>query len=430
MNPKSIMNDDINQFFFNRTDFEKRQLDASAADSLSPEHALFLLEQFALPPEEAIMVHVAGTNGKGSVCFYLEQMLLGTGASVAVFSSPHLHSVQERFRINGRDITDRSLRRQIARIEAKIPDTTPFTAFEMMFLTALLAFKEAGCRYWIIETGVGGRRDTTNCIKPHVSIITSISFDHMDLLGSTLPEIAAEKAGIIKPGIPCITSSNQRPEVLAVLKEEASRQHAPLHAIAPYPPANAPAVSALCKPDGSVIHTPMASAVQGENFALADKALQLLGFPATPALYSGLKDRVLPGRIETVSRPGLPVVVLDTGHNRAAITGLLQHAASLPVPRTLLFGALKDKDPQLLLSLLAPAFDTILVTEPASPRAATIDSYHPVHIPLQRYKHPQEALQSALLQTPPYGSLTVAGSFYLTGQIRELLHRAGSGSAR
>ena len=198
---------------------------AGFAKKSSLEDINYLLEQLGNPHKDLKFVHVAGTNGKGSVCAFLEAVLKEHGKTTAAFTSPHLVKVNERIRLNGQDISDERFKDACNRVKECVEAAVEKgvnqpSFFEMMFLMALCIMEEEQPDICLIETGMGGRYDATNVIIPEVSVITSISMDHMEFLGHTIEEIASHKAGIIKKAIPVVTMEQEQ-AVSDILREEA-----------------------------------------------------------------------------------------------------------------------------------------------------------------------------------------------------------------
>ncbi len=291
-----------------------------------------LLEALGVRPEAAPQIkflHVAGTNGKGSVCAMLDAICRAAGFKTGLFISPHLVSFRERIRINGEMIAEAELAAGLSRIRAASGDweTAP-TFFEIATALALEHFQKCGAEIVILETGLGGRLDATNVVTPVVSVLSAIDLDHQQWLGDTLGAIAREKAGIIKPGIPAV-SLPQPEEALAVLREVALERNAPF----------------------TVVHAPMerfplslAGSHQRWNAALALDALAAAGIPASPeAIASGLKNTEWPGRFQALSDR----VTADGAHNPAAARRLVETWREVHGPEkkaTLIVGILKDKD--------------------------------------------------------------------------------------
>ena len=204
----------------------------------SEENVDEILALFGHPEKKFAYIHVAGTNGKGSVCAFLDSMLRMAGKKTGLFTSPHLITTTERMKINGQNISEEAFTEifeellHVVKVREKAGHLHP-TYFEWLYLMAMIWFGRQGIEYGIIETGLGGRLDATNHIaQPVLTIITSISYDHMEILGSTLTEIAGEKAGILKAGVPVICDGSE-PEAVAVIRQKAALLHCPLKVIEP-----------------------------------------------------------------------------------------------------------------------------------------------------------------------------------------------------
>ena len=293
------------------------------------EHIKYLMECLGNPQREIRFVHVAGTNGKGSVCAFLEAFLLEKGWTTGVFSSPHLVSVNERIRLNGQDVSDELFAKACSRVKDAVEEDlkkggTHPSFFEFLFLMALIIFQEIKPDCCIIETGMGGRYDATNLLDPEISVITSISMDHMEFLGNTLKEIAFHKAGIIKPGKQ-VLSCGQEEEVMQVIRDEAGKKQALLEVV------SEDNLNFNEKPgkyidflnSNAYDRKRVAGDFQKENISLAIRAAQLLsGSLSDEKIVNGLRHLVLPGRMEEV----LPRVFVDVAHNMQGIEAFCRTA--------------------------------------------------------------------------------------------------------
>src|SRR5437870_3990074 len=250
------------------------------------------------PQDRLRFIHVAGTNGKGSTCAMLERVYRAAGLRVGLFTSPHLISFRERIQVDRQLIGKAEVVRLVAEMKAlltEFPSEEHPTFFEVVTVMALRYFAEQKCDLVIWETGLGGRLDATNIVTPLVSVVTNIQFDHQQWLGETLPDIAAEKAGIIKPRIPVITTTDQ-PEALAVIAETARRQNAPCTAV--------PA-SEIDRPPLNRIELPLRGLHQRLNAALAVATVRAVEahIPVSDsALRKGLASVNWPGRLQQVTR--------------------------------------------------------------------------------------------------------------------------------
>ncbi|MCA9291698.1 MAG: bifunctional folylpolyglutamate synthase/dihydrofolate synthase [Phycisphaerales bacterium] len=410
-----------------------------------------LLEQLGNPHESVQTVHVAGTVGKGSTVAMIGSILEGCGYTVGQFTSPHVTDVRERMAINGRPI-ERSdfveLMRQVkaASERAQIEPTY----FEILTAAAFRYFADQAVDLAVIETGLGGRLDCTNVITPLVTVITRIDYDHMQILGSTLAEIATEKAGIFKPGVPAITI--EQPEgVEDVLRAEAARIGAPISVInreieyscrfgatqdlGPH--------TRVCviTPTSQFMHVPVP--LPGEhmagNCALALAAVDLLkgmGFKiAEVPLHEGLVRTKTPGRMELIAHR--PRILVDGAHNPASI-GAVMRSVGAHVPydsMVCIFGCCEDKDIASMLDMVALGGDKIIFTRAKSTaRAADPED-------LQRLFTERNGKMSQVAQTlddaldlarravSREDLIFITGSFYLIGEAKKAVHQYETAAA-
>lgn len=317
------------------------------------------LIQLGAPQKKYPAVIIGGTNGKGSVTAMLASILTETGYKVGWYTSPHILSYQERFRIDRKMISGKDFIRSFNRIAGrkKALSTTArgessglidmLTAFEIMTLMAFDWFAQEKVDIALLEVGLGGRLDATNVVRPLLSIITNVKHDHHEYLGNTLAKIAREKAGIIKDGIPVITAA-RRPEALAVIRKTARDKQAPLTVVRPGRSARGPAKWLKGLPGD----------FQKENLALALAALKTLkkkGWKySVNNIKAGLSKVAWPGRLEVVRRK--PLTILDVGHNPAAALALRQSLAKLwpDYKWDLVLGILSRKDAAGIIGNLAP----------------------------------------------------------------------------
>ena len=314
------------------------------------------------PDHQLRFIHVAGTNGKGSTCAMLESIYRAAGLRVGLFTSPHLVSFSERIQVNRRQISRDDVSRLTERIRDVIHsfgDESHPTFFEAVTAMALVYFAEQKCDLVIWETGLGGRLDATNIVTPLASVITNVQLDHQKWLGETISEIAAEKAGIIKPGVPVLTSSDD-PAALTVISEIAHRLNAPLTVVTK---------------NNQHLELPLIGAHQQINAALAIAVAQCLS-PQIPvsdsAIEEGLRTTRWPGRFDVLHRPRGKVVVLDGAHNPAGAETLAAALQSrFPGKRpALVLGTMSDKDCAGICAVLAPLAVRILLTPIPGERGA------------------------------------------------------------
>jgi dihydrofolate synthase / folylpolyglutamate synthase len=368
-------------------------------------------------PERAYPVlQVGGTNGKGSACAMAAAALRAAGHRVGLYTSPHLVRFNERIQVDGAAIDDAALGARIDAIRRACPwheaggEGDRLTYFEFATLAGLLHFAEAGVSAAVVEVGLGGRFDATNAIVPRVTAIARIGLDHTQLLGDTVEQVAFEKAGIFKAGVPAVVHGAQPAGALEVLRAEAARRRAPF-TVAPV---------TWEGPLG------LAGPHQRGNAGLAAAALRALAASGVAldeaALVAGLAGARWPGRLEEVGG-----VLLDGAHNPQGAAAL---AEALPVlrpaqPIELVFGVLADKDHAGMLAALRPAVRRFHLVAPASPRARPVDTVKALAASLgaDADGHPSvaEALACARRAAHRGGAVCVAGSLYLVGEARQLL---------
>lgn len=387
------------------------------------------------PQRDLRFIHVAGTNGKGSVSAMLAEVLKLSGFKVGLFTSPHLEHYRERFQVDGEAIDLETLQQVVTEadraskeVETVHPSLGPITEFELATAAAFLYFKQAGVDLVVLETGLGGRLDSTNVVVPLLTVITTIGLDHQDRLGTSLAEIAREKAGIIKQGIPII--SGVKADVAeAVLKETALAKSAPWRStkeLAWEPQGWDLSGGTLIFPDLGQIHVGLLGEHQLENAAtalLTLSELRELGWNIpTEAVLRGLKEVRWPGRLEIVSRE--PLILLDGGHNPEGIAALirsLEHfQAELAGEKfTFLFGMLHNKELTLLDPLL-PLAKHFIFTAAESGRLAPMDPEVLANYVREKGGVAQsmpnvgEAVAEAM-KSPP---ICICGSLYLVGGVK------------
>ncbi len=355
-------------------------------------------------------IHVAGTNGKGSVCAFIDSILRAAGKRTGLYTSPHLVSFRERIRINGEMISENAVASGLTAIRdlTKDWDHAP-TFFEITTALALAYFQNKKVEYVVLETGMGGRLDATNIVTPIVSVITPIYLDHQQYLGETLPEIALEKAGIIKSGIP-IVAAWQRDEVLGILGHIAMHREAPLHLV----------VTPL-----KGVEIGLAGKHQCWNAALAVHTLSV-AVPDLPpeAIATGLRDVKWLGRFQRVQDN----VILDGAHNPAAARRLAEtwHEEFDGEKATVVIGSLGDKDFAGIWDALRPIADRVFLVPIRSPRTATPEELTKIirHTAPELSCTPAESLAQALVlaRSNPEPVL-ITGSLFLVGEALALLNQ-------
>ncbi len=399
------------------------------------------------PERHGRSVHLAGSKGKGSTAAMTASILRAAGWRVGLYTSPHLVSARERIRLDGVPISEAAVAQLItARLRPAAeryhaaPVEGPLTYFDLHTVLAFLAFQEAGVDWSVIEVGLGGRLDATNVVLPEVSIISALGLEHTALLGHTLAEIAGEKAGIIKPGVPVVTAP-QEPEAAAVLAAVAAARGAPLiqaggvvadgpPVLDGEPPWGQP-VRVAGADGGGRVRLPLLGLHQVENACLAVTAAGLLadgagqGRPTPAQVRAGLAAVRWPGRLEPIERR--PWLVLDGAHTPASARRLAEALELFPHQRRyLILGSAMDKDFAGLAAALCNRADGVLVTDiPDNRRAAAGARLLPVVAPHCRRvaatASPAEALALARSWAGPDDLICGAGSLYLVGALyREL----------
>ena len=385
-------------------------------------NTLKLAELAGNPQKSLRFIHVAGTNGKGSTCAMLESIYRASGLRVGLFTSPHLVGFCERIQINRRFIPETEVTRLISQIQLWlkefIQEEHP-TFFEVVTVMAMRYFADQECDLVIWETGLGGRLDATNIVQPLASVITNIQYDHQKYLGETLASIAAEKAGIIKPGTPVITGADVR-EALEVLRRTATQLGAPFTVVSP---------EAAHQHPLDTLPLPLIGEHQRMNAAVAVAVVRALSqtIPCSDdVVHSGLNRVHWPGRLQLVTRGSGQRVLLDGAHNLGGAESLVAALkAHFPeVSPVLILGILQDKDWGHMCQILAPTACRILLVPVHSERSA---EPHGLAEACRR-ANPQAdvlecaSLRAALAQCDTADFVAVAGSLYLIGEAMELLH--------
>ncbi len=363
-------------------------------------------------------VHIAGTNGKGSVSEYVYRMLRAAGKSVGCFTSPHLVSVTERIRMNGREIPQAEYDTAMAEAAQKHLAVNS-TLFAQQTAAALLWFEKSGVEWAVMETGLGGRLDPTNTLRPEVTILTSIGIDHTDILGATLEQIAAEKCGVIKPGVPVI-SAPQHKAATEMINDTCARLGCRLHVVGNLQTKRASLEGQTLEFDGSEYDIRMIGAMQPVNAAAAVLAAREIGLPQA-AIKAGLKEAVIPCRTQYI--PGEPEMLLDGAHNVSAVDALLitldRYFAGREI--TLLFACMRNKDYAGMADRLGPRCMKAFVTNVDLERgmgAAALQGLFAEYTECSAEDGAEQAFELARDYARENGSLLlVCGSLYLAGYV-------------
>ena len=364
-------------------------------------------------PQHAFQsVQIAGTNGKGSTAAMLDSICRAAGIKTGLYTSPHLVSITERIRVAGVEIT----RAEFAACATAVRevseqlDALP-TFFEQVTAIALLAFRNAGIELAILETGLGGRLDSTTAANAHIVGITQIALDHQDYLGSRIASIAAEKAAIIRRGSRAVIGRQQYPEALDVLLQRCKETGV------------TPTLVASLEPR---VNLALRGRHQLENAAVAIHLAELLretGFDIPhAAILSGLETVQHPGRLELIQHE--PAFLIDGAHNPAGAESLRAYLNEFAHrPLTLVFGAMRDKQLEQIGEILFPVADLLVLTTVDNPRSATSEMLEPIAHRFARGKilkgaDSATALLIALEHTSRDGMICIAGSLYLVGELR------------
>lgn len=435
------------EYLFARTDLERLKPTTATRDLYRLDRMHELAKRLGDPQNALRMVHIAGTKGKGSTCEMVATCLEACGYTVGCYTSPHILDVRERMRINRALVSENAfvdLARRVATVAHEMEaEHGPATFFELTTAMALLYFAEEAVDAAVIEVGLGGLLDCTNIITPEVAAVTMIGFDHMEILGKTLEEIAAQKAGIYKPGVPALTFEQDK-KVLEVLRGKATAVGAPFSVVGQdidftarteFVSGVGPLVRAsLVTERNNYDHVtvPLKGEHQANNCGLALAILDKLserGFNCPADLVSkGLDQTKLPGRFELVTRS--PRVLADVAHNPESMQALMRTmSAHLPYDSlVVVFGCAADKDIPGMLKQLAAAADKVIFTKASGNARATSPNelarkYHEVSggKMFQVARDLGDAMELGLRAVGRDDVLCVTGSFYIVGEAKKWL---------
>ena len=382
------------------------------------------------PEQRLRSIHVTGTNGKGSTCAFLASVLRTAGYKVGLYTSPHLVRFNERIKVDGVDISDDDLIRLTTLIRGKLDGIEP-TFFEFTTALAFLYFAEKKVDIAVIEVGMGGRLDATNVVVPEVSVITHVALDHTEYLGKTLLDIAREKAGIVKKGVPLVTAETN-PEALDVFRKVCAEKKSELFVVQDLLHAQSLADGKFSV-TGKVSGTFFLSLPGNHQITNACTALVALSviktkFPIPArALQDGLATAEWPGRLMVVSEK--PMVVLDGAHNVDGMRVLSEYVGTLPRRKTLMIGIAQDKDAAAMVKLIVPLFENVIVTQgnfkPMDAEAlARVVRKHCSNVTVVLSS--AEAFEKARAAVRGNELLLVTGSLYLVGDVIRLLEKTYS----
>ncbi len=380
-----------------------------------------LLDALGCPQNSVRIVHVAGTNGKGSTCAMIEAGLRAAGRRTGLFTSPHLIEPTERIQIDGVPVSSADFARafdQVHQVSEKLIqreeiDVHP-SYFETVTAMAFVLFRANRVEWAVVEVGLGGRLDATNIVCPELCVITPIDYDHEAFLGSTLSSIAQEKAGILKPGIPAIIAK-QRPEASAVIVDRAKEIQCPLQQSTDWPVENLTidARRSQFATRGLAVACPLAGEHQVENALLAAIALHHLEVST-----SGIATAKWPGRLEQIARH--PDVILDGAHNPAGARALANYIKRFYKDRRIWFvyGAMRDKAIDEIISVLFPLASEIIATAPRFDRALRPEVIQQLHPAAHLSRDVPRALTLFQERAQDKDVAFVTGSLFVVGEAR------------
>ena len=401
-----------------------------------------LLSRLGDPQRGLHVVHVAGTNGKGTTCTLVASVLTAAGYCTGLYLSPHVCDFRERIQLCGEMIPREQLTSAVAHVFAEadrmLAEGKQITEFEMITAAAMLWFSERHCDAAVMEVGMGGRFDATNVVEsPLVSAVASISLDHTEILGDTLGKIAGEKCGIFKPGCPAVCAPDEPPQALEVIRRAARERGCPLTeaSLSSLKIVGSDLSGTVLEYGGRELRLPFLGEHQVKNAALALAALEVLrgrGWKILPeALRRGFAAARLPARLEVLSQE--PPVLVDGAHNPGG-TAALADALRRYLPGkkiTAVMGMMADKDARGAAENLRGIFSRVIAVAPPSPRAMGAESFaalwRAAGTEAQAVPGTEKALQLAFSGLGSGGALVVCGSLYLAGEARGPLLRILSG---
>jgi len=446
-------------FLYRRINYERAGVSDQTKRELRLTRMRRLVRVLGDPHDGPIVLHVTGTKGKGSTATMLAAILRQAGWRVGLYTSPHLHRIEERIRLDGEPIDPQVFRGLVEEVRPVVERLdrelgASLTFFEVLTAIAFLHFARVGAEIWVVEVGMGGRLDSTNIVRPAVATITSVSLDHVRILGDTPEAIAYEKAGIVKRRRPAVTGVGE-PGPAAVIRRVARQRRAPLTHIGfdfdfeydpPAPPLDRPDPGRARvwsrRRELQGFRLPLFGRHQAHNLAVTLATLDSLAEHHGPivdheAIRLGLEQTRIDARVETRRDPGGPWLVIDGCHNVASARALAETLADCfpPGSRTLVFGTSQDKDLAGQLEQLLPTCDRVVATRYVNnPRAVAPEAVARaveqvacrigwsggVHIE----PDPARALERARdpdLTPPDFGQIVVAGSLFLAAEAREVL---------
>ncbi len=393
-----------------------------------------VLNALGNPQNNFVSIHVAGTNGKGSVASALSSILHESGYKVGLYTSPHLVRFNERICINNRQISDADVVKSFKAVQQVHHGNRSPTFFEFATAMALYEFSRQTVDWAVIETGMGGRFDATNVIQPAMSIITNVSMEHRDYLGNTLAQITREKAGIIKQGAPVVTAIKQK-QAQAVVLRIAAKKSAPLYILGKNFKVRRQGAGEFSyygiENTWHNMHTPLLGHYQVANAALAIAACELLNKDKAEIsrknIQDGLSKTRWPGRLEIVSDN--PLVILDGAHNLIAARNLAKYLSENLAHRriTLVVGILDDKPYEAMLKSLLPVCSQVIITRAKTERALAPQRLYTaakkIISDVTMIPEVAAAARQAIETASPDNVICIAGSLYVVGEAKEAIQK-------
>lgn len=390
------------------------------------ERISMLLDLLDNPHDKLKIIHVAGTNGKGSTSTMISNMLIASGYKTGLFTSPYVIDFCERIQINGENVDESIFAECVTEVRKKIEELNKkdiiITEFEAITVSAFLCFVKAECEYVVLEVGLGGRFDATNVVKkPEAVVITSISLDHVAILGDTIEKIAFEKCGIIKENVPVITSSNQHKDALKVITETCKDKNCNLIITNPYKTEilDDSIFGTLFSYDENVYKTKLTGNHQLENTVNAIECAKALKL-SDNAIAQGIENTRMIARMEIIGKK--PLVIRDGGHNEGCAEALYNFLTKYNVQNiNLLIGLMADKDVEGYVEKIVPLCNSVVTVTPSNPRALNGENLKEI---TEKYcddckfiNNPKEGYKYILSNTKEDETVLVCGSFYMMSDI-------------
>jgi len=438
VNPKSDY-DNALDYLYSFVDYSLTKQLRYSPEKFNLERMRDLMEEMGNPHQKYPVVHVAGTKGKGSTSVMIASVLQNAGYKVGLYTSPHLHDFCERIQVNQVPISHQDLSNQVKSIQSAVASIPEITTFEITTAIGFQYFADQKVDIAIVEVGLGGRLDATNVVTPLISVITSLSYDHMNILGDTIEKIAIEKAGIIKKNIPVVIAPQGFPEVNEVLAEIAEKNNSQVTFV-----------------NKEYIYSSQSHSLEGQSFSLSkistgkvkpvDYSISLLGYHQVEnavtalAVLDGIKtqgfriseDNVIDGfqsahwpcRFEIIKKE--PLIIVDSAHNVDSAVKLQLTVKDYLNNKhvTLIFGASEDKDIRGMFEVLFPVVDDIIVTKSIHPRAFEPENLAGIASQLQRNVKVTQSLEEALELISGKSSddvILITGSIFVAAGVKEII---------